>query len=398
MKLLILFFALIIPSQSEGASTASQLFLNLLETVVAVRSGEVDSGTIKINLPDAPPRFLDEQRFRVFAATDVSQDEIDTTLQHVSDAYELWMGSPYYGKNQAKAIYIMITGKDLDAGEVANREYCDHLADTGFATAQWCKPDTYISYVTNGGASISSMAPVDGFHFMIIAAKDGVTNNGYKQMAYHEMFHVYQHTNVFSDSVDEVDSKMGRMSGDNPEELVAWWMEGHADFFSALYSRDARGFKDEMQCALECTGPFSVSRKEKFFDEGLKLRNISWDQGDLVDLGYRLGSWFVAYLASVHGEAALYSFWETVDEMSFEDTFLRQFGVDYRSYLDEFEVWLKNPNEDLLAILDDIYASKARQISYTILTDNGSNNRMASSGLVINDNLFPRQESQVVCG
>ena len=62
----------------------------------------------------------------------------------------------------------------------------------------------------------------------------------------------------------------------------------------------------------------------------------------------------------MHGEQALYDFGETVDELGFEDTFLRQFGVDYRTYLDEFEVWLRNPNEDLLAILDDIYASKAR--------------------------------------
>ena len=59
VKLLILFFALIIPSQSQGASTSSQLFLNLLETVLAVRSGEVDSGTIKLNSPDASLEFLD---------------------------------------------------------------------------------------------------------------------------------------------------------------------------------------------------------------------------------------------------------------------------------------------------------------------------------------------------
>lgn len=59
VKLLILFFALIIPSQSQGASTSSQLFLNLLETVLAVRSGEVDSGTIKVNSPDASLEFLD---------------------------------------------------------------------------------------------------------------------------------------------------------------------------------------------------------------------------------------------------------------------------------------------------------------------------------------------------
>ena len=127
MRQLFCFLMLIVSCQSQAGTDSARSFLNLLGSVSAVGSG----ASIKINLPDAPPRFLDEQRFRVFAATDVSQDEIDTTLQHVSDAYELWMGSPYYGKNQAKAIYIMITGKDLDAGEVANREYCDHLADTG---------------------------------------------------------------------------------------------------------------------------------------------------------------------------------------------------------------------------------------------------------------------------
>ena len=383
MRLLFCFLVLSMPCQSQGESGATRSFLNILGSVSTVRSGSVVSGSIKINSPDASPAFLDEQRFRVFAATDLSQDEIDTTLQHANNAYELWMGSPYYGKNQAKAIYIMITGKDLDAGEVANRKYCDHLTDTGFAVAEWCNRDSYIQYVTSGGAGISSSAPVEGFHFMIIAAKDGVTSDGYKQMVYHEMFHIYQHSNVFTDSYDEVDSKMGRMSGDNPKELVAWWMEGHADFFSALYSRDADGFKGEMRCALECTGPFSVSRKEKFFEEGLKLRNISWDQGDLVDLGYRLGSWFVAYLASVHGEEALYEFWETVDEMGFEDTFQRQFGVDYRTYLDEFEVWLRNPNEELYAILDNIVARKKKELSSKIRAGSDRNSRMARSGLAM---------------
>ncbi|MEL0307425.1 MAG: hypothetical protein VW975_11025, partial [Halieaceae bacterium] len=48
----------------------------------------------------------------------------------------------------------------------------------------------------------------------------------------------------------------------------------------------------------------------------------------------------------------------------FEDTFLRQFGVDYRTYLDEFEVWLRNPNEELYAILDDIISRKTRELAH----------------------------------
>ncbi len=361
MKPLILCVVAIFVVQCQGASASSRAFLNLLGTLSALGSGSIDSSSIKVNSPDASQAFLDDERIRVFAAADLSQDEIETTVHYTNEAYELWMGSPYYGKNQAKAIYLMITGEDLDASKVANQKYCDHLSNTGFSVAEWCNPDTYIDYVANGGAGINSSGPVEGFYFMVIATKgDGVASDSYKAMAYHEVFHIYQMSNVFSDSYEEVDSKMGRMSGDDPRILVPWWMEGNADFFGALYSRDAEGFKSEMRCALECTGPFSVSRKDKFLDEGLKLRNISWDQGDLVDLGYRLGSWFVAYLTSVHGEDALYDFWEAVDELGFEATFLRQFGVDYRTYLDNFEVWLKNPNEDLFAILDDIYASKTK--------------------------------------
>ena len=91
-----------------------------------------------------------------------------------------------------------------------------------------------------------------------------------------------------------------------------------------------------MRCALECTGPFFVSRKDKFIDEGLKLRNISWDQGDLVDLGYRLGKWFVAYLTSVHGEQALYDFGRQSTSWVLR-IHSPQFGVDYRTYLDSLK-------------------------------------------------------------
>ena len=70
------------------------------------------------------------------------------------------------------AIYLMITGTDLDAAEVANREYCDHLSNTGFKVAEWCNPDTYIEYVTNGGAGINSSGPVEGFYFCLLYTSD----------------------------------------------------------------------------------------------------------------------------------------------------------------------------------------------------------------------------------
>ena len=329
-------------------------FVSLIISL-SIQAQSISSATFRAS-PDAPPVFLDDERLRVFPAADISQDEIDTTVKYFNDAYDLWMGSPYYGKSQAKAIYLMITGKDLEASKVANREYCDHLADTGFPDAEWCNPDTYINYVNNGGAGLNSAGPVAGFSFIVLAAggNDPVGGDVYKSMLYHEIFHVYQQTNVYTDTTEGLDSATGKMSGDNPEEPVPWWMEGGADFFTALYSsKDADSFKDHMRWSL-------VDEKQKFLEAGVKLRNISWEQGDFVTAGYRIGSWFTAYLVSRHGEEAIYNHWETVDELGFEATFEKQFGLDYRTYLDEFEVWLEQPNEDLLPILDGLYENRIK--------------------------------------
>ena len=97
---------------------------------------------------------------------------------------------------------------------------------------------------------------------------------------------IYQLSNIFTTEFDDVDKYMGKKSGDNGED-VAWWSEGNADFFSALYTYDLEGFKSEMRFALE-GGPWPVDRKTQFFQDGIKLYNISWSSGQGVDLGYRI--------------------------------------------------------------------------------------------------------------
>jgi hypothetical protein len=74
--------------------------------------------------------FLDDEKIRLFPASDLPQSTVDLTLQYTNEAYDLWMADDYYGKSQAKAIYIMITGSDMEAGKNANREYCNHLTAT----------------------------------------------------------------------------------------------------------------------------------------------------------------------------------------------------------------------------------------------------------------------------
>jgi len=301
--------------------------------------------------------FLDDEIIRVFPASDLQQDTVDLTIQYTNEAYDLWMADDYYGKSQAKAIYIMITGSDMEAGKNANREYCNHLTAIGFPSADWCRLDTYKDYVNNGGGGINSSA-VDGFYFMVMAPQDNEIGNWYKTMTYHEVFHIYQLSNIFTTEPNDVDEYMGKRSGDNGED-VAWWSEGNADFFSALYTYDLEGFKNEMRWALE-GGPWPVDRKTQFFQDGIKLYNISWSSGQGVDLGYRIGNWFTAYLVHNHGEESVYALWNTVNQKGFDQTFIDVYGKDHRTYINEFETWLQQPNDELLKILDDIYNSRVK--------------------------------------
>ena len=115
--------------------------------------------------------------------------------------------------------------------------------------------------------------PVDGFYFYAHGAKE---NRADRIMSFHEVFHVYQMTNIFSDDYEEVDAKMGRRTADDPSADVAWWSEGNADFWSALYGTDFAYFERAMRNALEGNGPFAVPRKTQYFNDGAKLYNISW--------------------------------------------------------------------------------------------------------------------------
>lgn len=312
------------------------------------------------NLAGSP--FVDDEKIRVFAASDLNQETVNSTLEFTNEAYELWMSDKYYGICQAKAIYLMITGSDIDAGRKANQEYCDFLKDMKYESAEWCSGTTSDGYVNNGGAGINSSGPVQGFYFMVMGPRGNNFDNSYKTMAYHEVVHIYQISNIYSRTFEEVDTKMGKKTGDDPNIDVAWWAEGNADFLAALYTSNTSGdFRNKMRDPLEGNGPFKITRKQRYQGNRQKLYNISWDQGETVDLAYRIGSWFTAYLVHNHGEQSIYDFWENVDKDSFDNTFIKVFGKDYRTYTEEFDVWLQQSNTELFKILKPIYNSKIKE-------------------------------------
>ncbi|MDG2459322.1 MAG: hypothetical protein P8M73_00440 [Luminiphilus sp.] len=337
----------------NSSTTPQTLFANLLQSLIERRT----SIPIKIFMPEASAEFIDPEIWRVFAASDVTKDIVDENFLNSQDAYAVWMEDPYYGKKQASAIYLIVYGTDDEAGRQVNLDYCNHIRETGFREILNCDDSDHLTYV-QGGGSISSNGPLTGYYKLNMSTRG---HGASRSMAFHELFHIYQLSNVFT-AFDQyqLKNKMGKRSGDNLNVDVAWWMEGNADFFAALYSGDADNFRWAMQDALEGYGPFSQPRKAQYFEETEKLYNLSWNQGDTVDLAYRIGSWFVAYLVAEHGEEQIYQFWEAVDKEGFSETFIRSFGKDYKTYTEEFDAWLQQPNDELYLFLDPLFANRVR--------------------------------------
>jgi len=309
-----------------------------------------------VNMPDANPAFLDDERLRVFASSDVPQETVDAMIRDTKDAYSVWMRRDYFGKNQAKAIYLNIPGSDLAASELAYIRYCEHIEAVGLPYQPLCLPDAkYLRYVDDGGGSINS-DPRYGFWAFFMGAKFG----NQRTTAFHEVFHIYQMTNIFTDepccsNFPDVDSKMGQRTGDDPNENVIWWSEGNATFFGYLHgSANLAEFKSNMRDRLESDSTYGTSNKAEYLNRGTKLYNIPYGRDD-TGLGYGIGAWFSAYVTFNHGEEKIYQVWETTDQKGFVTAFSEVFGKGYREVIEDFDLWLAQDNEGLLQILDSIY-------------------------------------------
>ena len=168
----------------------------------------------------------------------------------------------------------------------------------------------------------------------------------------HETFHIFQISNYADVTTNKKEQYKisGKISGDG-DEHKPWWMEGNAVFFQHLYHarslNDIGIIKETMRPSLfscYCGNEGLDTIINRFLNNGIKLYNYTWaiDQ----QLAYEMGSWFTAYLVNFHGEEKILDFWiNTQTGILFEDNFLEIFGKDYRTYVDEFEDFIRNNDE-----------------------------------------------------
>ena len=147
----------------------------------------------------------------------------------------------------------------------------------------------------------------------------------------------------------------GKIVGDDTKEHP-FWMEGNAVYFSHRYYSKSIGdithFKNEMERGL--FGCYCGDRSAPIIDRylnGPKLYDVTWDSD--ANVGYQVGAWFVAYLANIHGDDTILDFWfNTQTKKLFPENFKETFGKDYKTYIDEFESFIRNNDRSaILAIL-----------------------------------------------
>lgn len=301
-----------------------------------------------------------------FAASDVEAETLELISGAFAVADSAWFTAEAGGHLQFNPVYIAVVGEDVDAAVAAEAELCAHLESEHpdfHAVSRCTNPpfgcDTGVCYFAqlagSTAASISSKRSVEGFHLMNLTA-DIVDYGLMEQVVIHESFHIFQLSHSTSTDYDTVDAHLGRYTADH-RDLVPWWMEGVAEYMSVTtygqeVSDDPDYVRTDFQNKLGYFDPGSGAQTvDDYFANGVKLYNIGFD--DNVWTAYALGAWMVAWLVDQHGEAVFFDFYNAVDAVPFEDNFETHFGQDYRTAVDDFEVFLSQPPDVVMALWDE---------------------------------------------
>lgn len=302
--------------------------------------------------------------FTVFAATDVPQSSIDRTTEWLTMAQDLWYTENTFGwdNDLYDPVYLVMVGEDMQSTIDLEQRYCEHLevhhAETiSLTPCNYPDPNCqdgicfFTEYVTNGGAGIASSRQNHGYHLMIMAAKNpSPEEEDYKKVVLHEAFHIYQLSQHNEMDYDKAEEIMGRRSGDHNDN-VPWWSEGTAEYMAVYHYSQQEGvsadyLENEMRNKIGYYGDTEAFVINEYFENNTKLYNITFD--DNGHLGYHLGAWLVAYLVHDFGHQSIFDFYQNAHLMTFDDNFMMHFGQDYRSTIDEFEVFLQQEDTSLL--------------------------------------------------
>jgi hypothetical protein len=314
--------------------------------------------------------YLDYRNIELFRASTISDDHINILMNYVR-----YSERSFFKDSRIKAynLYpILIVQTDRNNYQSAidlEGEFCQYLLDTNPSShKRYCyyrdvKSDGSIGLFTDNGrpsgSSISGTPKGESCCWLFISGSHDLPQHA-SSMGYvtiHEMFHIFQISNYLDIAKDREEQLRysGKIVGDDNKEHP-FWIEGNAVYFSHRYYSKSIGdtthLKNEMERGLfGCyCGDGSAPIINRYLN-GPKLYDVTWDSD--ANVGYQVGAWFVAYLANIHGDDKILDFWfNTQTGKLFPENFKETFGKDYKTYIDEFESFIRNNDRaTILSIL-----------------------------------------------
>ena len=319
----------------------------------------------------------------IFQAESLNEEGIDLIKQWVCVSEKLFFDKPNTNWEVVNPIYIAALDRnDINSAIKLEKEFCSHIekhhnsgkGNDGYDNGK-CNPKNY-NPVENGcnfglclfteqngrvaGSSISSSIHRDGFNLFISSSHDlPMHEDSYGYVTIHEMFHIYQYSNLSKPfSRNEEMLMVGKLgTGLDPNVEVPWWIEGNAVYFGYYkYAKETNNreyFINTMKDSI--LADWKGNLLEKYLISGKKINEFTWN-GEEKKIGYELGAWFVAYLIEQVGEDAVYRFWENLESQGkFEIAFEKYFGKKYEVYIDDFNSFLSEPKDEIITLLDRIY-------------------------------------------
>ena len=169
---------------------------------------------------------------------------------------------------------------------------------------------------------------------------------------FHEYFHALQHANIYTEDYRERDELLGPV----------WFNEGGAEYMAQYGSRNSRLSDILQQVNAEGRRPyvFRDNMEWKMTDTlekmgavcpGVPLKDLTYEN-NCHNAHYDAGAWAHAYLASKFGhEVLLDTFYLNLEELGWEETFLKTYGMTSDQFYAQFETFLGLPRSEQLAIL-----------------------------------------------
>ena len=314
--------------------------------------------------------YQDKRDVRLFRASTISDEHINILMKYVKYAERSFFDDPRVKVDNLYPILIaQLDRNNYQSAIDLEGEFCQYLMDSEpDSHRQYCyyrgvQADGSIGLFTYGGrpssSSISGQPEGDSCCWLFINESHDLPQHA-SAMGYvtlHEMLHIFQISN-YLDIANDREEKMrfsGKIVGDDNKEHP-FWIEGHATYYSYRYYAKSIGdiswLKREMANGLfECYCSDGKARIIDRYLNGPKLYDVTWDSDWAV--GYQVGAWFVAYIESIHGEEKIQDFWfNTQTGKLFPENFKDTFGKDYKTYVDEFESFIRNNDRSaILAIL-----------------------------------------------